>query len=167
MDQPNTLGTGGIETLTAKSNIEVRKIDFDTLLLDGFKLFDQHCVEVEGRMFEPDLPRYAYLESKGMMLTLGAYCDNQMVGYSTCLFYRHGHHNTLMAVNDSLYVIPNFGKGVGMLLIRQTEKHTKKFGVDCMLWSAKPGSVLDLILSARRICNHETNNYRVDFNHHG
>ena len=159
--------TDGTETPTVTSEVEIRQITLDELLLNGSKLFEQHCQELEGKPLELDSKRYSFLESKGMLLVLAAYCDDQIVGYSTNVFYRHGHHNTFMSVNDSLYVIPNFGRGAGMLLIRQTEKHAKKHGADCMLWMAKVGSVLDLILSSRRVCKLTTHNYTVNFNDHG
>jgi len=157
---PETLGT---ETLTPISDLEVVPITLEVLIGDGYHLFEQHCTELEGEDFAPDLERYEQLQKQRTLLCIGAYVGNNMVGYSTTVLYRHGHHDTIIASNDSLYIDPNYRRGLGLHLIRQTEKHAHECGVDCMVWSAKPGSHLDLILARRRNCDLSENHYRVNF----
>ena len=164
MLEPNEVATSGTEIPTTTSNLEVVLITFDVLISDGYHLFQQHCQELDGKDFEPDLNRYHNLEKQHALMCMGAYLGDYMVGYSTTVLYRHGHHDTLIASCDSLYVDPNFRRGAGLHLIRQTEKHAQECGVDCMVWSAKPGSSLDLILAARRNCEISETHYRVNFN---
>ena len=163
MQDQNALETPGTATPTPPSRVEVVPVTLEVLLGDGYHLFQQHCEELEDRDFEPDLERYEQLQQKRTLLCMGLYVDDVMQGYSTTVLYRHGHHDTLIAANDSLYVSRDFRRGHGLQLIRQTEKHAQECGVDCMVWSAKPGSSLDLILAARRNCYLSEHHYRVSF----
>jgi len=156
--------TAGTETLTTTSSLEIILINFEVLMADGQHLFQQHCQELDNKDFEPELTRYEIIESKNSLICLGVYLGQQMVGYSTTVLFRHGHHDTLMAGSDSIYILPKFRKGIGLQLIRQTEKHAQEAGVDCIVWSAKPGSSLDLILSARRDYEHAETHYQRKLN---
>jgi len=153
----------GTETPTKTSDLEIAPITLEVLIADGYHLFEQHCQELDGKEFALDFARYEVLQKQRTLMCLGAYLDTHMIGYSTTVLYRHGHHDTLIASNDSLYVDPNFRKGAGLELIRQTEKHAQECGVDCMVWAAKPESSLDLILAARRNCKLSEHHYRVNF----
>lgn len=163
MLEQNAPETTGTETPTTPSDAEIVPITLEVLIGDGYHLFQQHCEELEGKPFAIDLERYEILQKKRTLLCMGAYVGNLLVGYSTTVLLRHGHHDTLIASNDSLYVDPNFRRGLGLHLIRQTEKHAHECGVDCMVWAAKPGSDLDLILAARRNCDLSEHHYRVTF----
>ena len=154
---------GGTETLTTASELEIVPITLEVLVGDGYHLFEQHCQELDGKEFALDLERYETLQKQRALMCLGAYLGTHMIGYSTTVLYRHGHHDTLIASNDSLYIDPNFRRGAGLALIRQTEKHAQECGVDCMVWAAKPGSSLDLILASRRNCKLSEHHYRVNF----
>lgn len=153
----------GTETPTKTSDLEIAPITLEVLIADGYHLFEQHCQELDGKEFALDFARYEVLQKQRTLMCLGAYLGTHMIGYSTTILYRHGHHDTLIASNDSLYVDPNFRKGAGLELIRQTEKHAQECGVDCMVWAAKPESSLDLILDARRNCKLSEHHYRVNF----
>lgn len=163
MQEQSEAVTLGTETPTPLYDVEVVPITLEVLIGDGYHLFQQHCQELEGKPFAIDLERYEVLQKKRTLLCMGAYVGNAMVGYSTTVLLRHGHHDTLIASNDSLYVDPSFRRGLGLQLIRQTEKHAQECGVDCMVWSAKPGSDLDLILAARRNCDLSEHHYRISF----
>jgi len=155
--------TAGTETLTTTSDLEIAPITLEVLIQDGYYLFEQHCQELDGKEFALDLDRYKVLEHKQSLMCIGVYLNKHMIGYSTTILYRHGHHDTIIASSDSLYIDPNFRRGVGLKLMRQTEKHAQECGVDCMVWSAKPGSTMDLILAARRNCQLAENHYKITF----
>ncbi len=158
--ETETLGTA---TPTTASKREIVPVTLEVLIGDGYHLFQSHSQEIDGKDFAADLDRYENLQSQNMLLCIGAYINNYMVGYSTTIVYRHGHHDTLIATNDSVYVDPNFRRHIGMSLIRQTEKHAQECGVDCMVWAAKPGSSFDLILAARRNCKLSQHHYKISF----
>lgn len=158
--ETETLGTA---TPTTASELEIVPITGNVLIDDGYHLFQRHAQEIENKDVAIDLDRYFLLESKQALICLGAYIGTYMIGYSTTIIYRSGHHDTLIASNDSIYVDPNFRTGAGLSLIRQTEKHAQECGVDCMVWAAKPGSSLDLILAARRNCKLSQHHYKVSF----
>ncbi len=158
--ETETLGT---VTPTTASELEIVPVTLEVLIGDGYHLFQSHSQEVDNKDVALDLDRYRQLEGKQVLMCLGAYIGTYMIGYSTTIFYRHGHHDTLIASNDSIYVDPDFRTGAGLSLIRQTEKHAQECGVDCMVWAAKPGSSLDLILAARRNCKLSQHYYKVSF----
>ena len=135
------------------SSLDIRSVSFLDLWSDGQHLFEDHCRELEDSRvaFLPDNNRYLSLDDLDMLITLGAYIDGHMIGYSVSVIYRHGHFDEILATNDSLYVDPSYRRGpIGWKLILSTEKSAQECGVSRMLWTAKCNSNLDMLLSKRR-----------------
>jgi hypothetical protein len=102
----------GIETPTTTSEFEIVPVTFEVLLGDGYHLFQQHCEELEGVQFEPDLARYEQLQKQRTLLCIGVYLDNYMLGYSTTILYRHGHQSNRTSVKAR--ACPLFGRQKNM-----------------------------------------------------
>lgn len=135
------------------AHLEIRSLTFSDLWAEGQHLFDDHCQELEdGRVaFLPDKHRYDTLDELDTLIVLGAYVDFNIVGYSVSVIYRHGHFDEVLATNDSLYVDPMYRNSqIGWKLILSTEKSAEESGVSRMLWTAKCGSNLELLLNRRR-----------------
>ena len=135
------------------SSLDIRSISFLELWSNGHHLFEDHCQELEDDRvtFLPDRNRYLALDDLDMLIVLGAYVDEHMVGYSVSVIYRHGHFEEILATNDSLYVDPDYRRGsLGWKLILSTEKSAQECGVSRMLWTAKCNSNLDMLLQKRR-----------------
>lgn len=135
------------------SSLDIRPISFLELWSDGHCLFEDHYLELEAsrEAFLPDKNRYLALDDLDMLIVLGAYVDDHMVGYSVSVIYRHGHVREIIATNDSLYMDPNYRDGpLGWKLILSTEKSAEECGVHRMLWTAKCNSNLEFLLQKRR-----------------
>jgi predicted GNAT superfamily acetyltransferase len=135
------------------SSLDIRSISFLELWSNGHHLFEDHCKELEDDRvtFLPDQNRYLALDDLDMLIVLGAYVDEHMVGYSVSVIYRHGHFDEILATNDSLYVDPDYRRGsLGWKLILSTEKSAQECGVSRMLWTAKCNSNLEILLQKRR-----------------
>lgn len=99
-------------------------------------------------VLKPNVAMYRNLEESGMLLSLGAYSDGVLVGYSVNTLYNHLHYSDLsMCQNDVLYIHPDFrNTRLGLSLIKETEAKAKEKGVDMMLWHAKENSALDKLM---------------------
>ena len=120
------------------SSLDIRSVSFLDLWSEGQHLFEDHCRELEDSRvaFLPDNNRYLSLDDLDMLITLGAYIDGHMIGYSVSVIYRHD---------------PSYRRGpIGWKLILSTEKSAQECGVSRMLWTAKCNSNLDMLLSKRR-----------------
>jgi hypothetical protein len=95
---------------------------------------------------------YDSLESSGALLTLGAFSGEHMVGYSATVILPHLHYgNLIYATNDVLFVAKAHRVGtLGLRLIHETERLSAQRGARLMLWHAKEGSALDLMLGRRK-----------------
>lgn len=99
-------------------------------------------------VLKPDVARYQALETAGALLSLVAYVDDQVVGYSVNVVSPHLHYADLLcAHNDLLFVAEKYRKSpLGLKLIRDTERAAKARGVHLMLWHAKEDTTLANIL---------------------
>lgn len=121
-------------------------------------LIDEHWHESARNkhlmVLKPDLPRYTAMEAAGCLLSLVAYDDDEVVGYSVNIISPHLHYADLIcAHNDVLFVAkPKRESALGMKLIRDTERACKARGAHLMLWHAKENTTLSRILP-RMGCN--------------
>lgn len=98
-------------------------------------------------VLKPNLPAYERLEAAGMLISLGAFVGAEMVGYSVSTVQPHLHYADLVyAQNDVLFVREQHRGRLGLKLIRETERAAKDRGARMMMWHAKPGTTLDLLL---------------------
>jgi predicted GNAT superfamily acetyltransferase len=99
-------------------------------------------------VLKPDVPRYQALEAAGALLSLVAYVDEAIVGYSVNIVSPHLHYADLLcAHNDVLFVAKEYRESpLGLKLIRDTERAAKARGVHLMLWHAKEDTTLASIL---------------------
>lgn len=99
-------------------------------------------------VLKPDVPRYQALEAAGSLLSLVAYADDQIVGYSVNIVTPHLHYADLLcAHNDVLFVAKEYRESaLGLKLIRDTERAARARGVHLMLWHAKEDTALSNIL---------------------
>jgi GNAT superfamily N-acetyltransferase len=122
-------------------------------LLDGPpELFNKHWEEVTKEhplmILKPDRGSYLALEGIGMLITLLAYVDEEVVGYSCNMITPHLHYADLVCGhNDAIFISPLYrNSSLGIRMIRQTEAELKRRGVEMMFWHAKQDSALSKIL---------------------
>jgi hypothetical protein len=95
-----------------------------------------------------DYDKYEHLEQSGSLISLLAFYEDELVGYSINLLSNHLHYkDVLVCYNDLLFVHPSKrNTPLGLKLIRETEQAAKEEGAEIMLWHAKVDSSLDKIL---------------------
>lgn len=99
-------------------------------------------------VYAPDIERFKHLEAMGVMLNLGVFDGDQLVGYSVNLISPHLHYKDLMcAHNDMIYIAQAHRHGsLGVKLIKATQAACKARGVQFMLWHAKENTPLAALL---------------------
>lgn len=136
---------------TQSLKIEIGEVD-ENLLNQLSDMFIEHWDEVAKNkhlmVLKPDVNKYLQLQKAGNLLTLIAYVDNKIVGYSCNIRSPHLHYADLICMyNDVLFIDKNYrATPLGLRLIKRTEEEAKNMGAQLMLWHAKQGSALDKIL---------------------
>jgi len=137
--------------------IEIRPSNYYEMLAHWDELcalFQDHWDEValnkQVMKLKPDMVRYKTMYEQGMLLVLGAWNDDVLVGYSVNFVMQHLHYADLrICSNDLLFVSQALRKGrVGLRLIRATEVAAKEAGAKLMLWHGKPNTALVEIMPA-------------------
>ena len=119
-------------------------------------LLDYHWDEVaknkELMVLAPDYAKYRTLSDMGKLIGIYAYDEDVMVGYSVNIIDTHLHYKNLLACsNDVLFLSKEYRNStVGLRLKKETEKVAKAQGAQIMLWHAKEGSSLSLILQTQK-----------------
>jgi predicted GNAT superfamily acetyltransferase len=115
-------------------------------------LFERHYEEValhkDVMQLDPSWDHYYALEEQGMLLVLGVFVDQVLVGYSVNFFDGHLHHQqSQVCYNDLLFVDPSHRRGrLGLRLVHATEDAARQRGACLILWQAKPHTALDTLL---------------------
>lgn len=102
-------------------------------------LWKLHWLEVygneDGNIWEE---HYLACEKAGMLLSLFAYVEGVLVGYSINFLAPNLHRKPLITcTNDALFIDPVFRDGpLGLRLIKATEKKGKEKGANQIVWHA-------------------------------
>lgn len=113
-----------------------------------------HYEEVSSaaRPLAVDWLKYQSLESAGLLVGLGAFADDELVGYSATIVDRHIHYDLVTAYNAALFVHPDHrATPLGLKLMRATKDAARERGANLMLWHAKPDSQLNTLLTRKRL----------------
>lgn len=138
------------------STLEIREGSFEEVI-DKLSLLEEHWQEVAKNkhlmVLKPDYEKYKAMEDAGALLSLIAYENNEVVGYSINFLTNHIHYADLLTCyNDVLFVKLEKRKSpLGLRLIGYTERAAREKGAKLMLWHAKQNTALDSILSNRRL----------------
>lgn len=91
--------------------------------------------------------RLQQVEDAGLVIAFGAFDGDSLVGYALSYAYRHMHYDVLLAANDALFVLPAYrAKGLGLRLVRETERIAASMGAREVTWQARRGSTLERLL---------------------
>ena len=116
----------------------------------GREHYEEIALNKALMVYAPDIERYARLEELGVLLTLGVFKGDEMVGYSVNVITPHLHYRDLMTChNDMIFIAPAHRRGsLGVRLIKATREAVKARGVQMMLWHAKENTPLAKLLPA-------------------
>jgi predicted GNAT superfamily acetyltransferase len=126
----------------------MREISVDDALFQSEGLFQRHWSELATNkdlmVLKPDVERYKILEKGGVLLAIGAFLREELVGYSVSFITHHMHYADLIhCQNDILFVDKPHRKGaIGIKLMLETEKLAKERGAHLMCWHAKKDTSL-------------------------
>lgn len=125
----------------------------ETILGEGAALLEDHWRELATHPdlmnLAPDAERYMAMEAAGVLLVLLVRDEaDRLIGYSVCMIGQHLHYGDLRyAHNDVLYLAPGRrAGGLGLRLIRETERACREAGAQFIVWHAKKGTDLDRIM---------------------
>lgn len=140
---------------SAETAVDIRPLSVAELSLAAGDLIHAHWEEVarmkDIMVLDPDWPRYEILERQGVLLSLGVYVDEKLVGYSLGLVIENLHYRNLTYYqNDVLYLSPVHRRSrLGLALIDATETAAATRGARYIAWHAKPGTALERLLPTR------------------
>jgi hypothetical protein len=101
-------------------------------------------------VLDPMRERYAMLDDCGALLTVGAFIDDEIVGYSVNIIDHNLHYQGLLVCqNDILFVRKDLRGRLGLQLMHETERLAKERAGELpilQLWHAKPNTDLEAIL---------------------
>ena len=122
------------------------KIEHCASLLDAH--WEESARNKHLMVLKPDVARYAAMEAAGALLSLVAYIDGEVVGYSVNIITPHLHYSDMICcMNDVLFTAKEHRQSpLGLKLIRDTERAAKARGAQLMLWHAKEDTSLSCIL---------------------
>ena len=99
----------------------------------------------------PDVEMVRRLQAAGLMFVLGAFDDDQLIGYSSAMVSPHTYNPAVICCNsDALFVRRSYRKtSVGARLIAETERTAAAYGAARMLWHTRAGTPLGAALERR------------------
>lgn len=97
---------------------------------------------------DPDWLRYRAMEQRGLLLCLALEVDGRVVGYTLGTVAPHLHYQNLTVyANDAIYIeVEHRGGGVGLRLMRETERVARSRGAEMAAWHAKQGTRMDALM---------------------
>lgn len=136
----------------ATQQVVVRLSTIEELLARGGALFEAHYREIcriqDIARLRPDWGRLKQLERTRSLLVLGAWAGVNLVGYSVTIISQHLHYADLTCGHvDVVFVAAEHRRnGVGLELIRHTERLAAGRGVQLLTMHAKPETALEAVL---------------------
>lgn len=131
--------------------LNIKEVGIDEINARGDLLkahYDEVAKNKTVMILKPDMDKYHTLEKAGKLLSIAAFVDDKIVGYSVNIIDNHIHYADLIfCINDVLFVDPVYRNGrCGLMLIKQTEQMAKAKKASLILWHAKSGTALDMIM---------------------
>jgi GNAT superfamily N-acetyltransferase len=110
--------------------------------------WEEVATNKHSRKLNLDVEAFFLLEDKGFLISLGAFIDNSLIGYSISAFVPDMHDRSkLLCINDAIFILEDYRNGsIGIKLIKETETLAKARGAYALIWHAKVGTALDKLL---------------------
>jgi hypothetical protein len=110
--------------------------------------YEELCQSQDVFKLAPDWAKYTFMESTGVLLALGLWHEEDLVGYVVFFISRHPHYrNQLTASNDVLFLAKAHRNGfAGIRLIKEAERRLTAMGVVKVFWRVKFETLLGPIL---------------------
>lgn len=132
--------------------ISIRRVSIHDILSDE-ALITLHWQEIalnkKLMVLKPMYDKYDAMEKANLLICVGAFDGEKLVGYSASIAIPHLHYADLLnASNDIIFLMPEYRKGhTGLKLIRETERIAKdEYGCRMVSWHSKSGTALDRLM---------------------
>ena len=130
----------------------IKRIDYQELnKTNGFdSVIEEYTAESAVKEMLPvqtNLDLYIKLSESGVMVTLGVFDDDVVVGYANFLLSPNLHYSKITGVTESFFVKKNYRHtGAGKTLLKEMENIAKEKGAVAFLVSAPTGSKLSHVM---------------------
>lgn len=115
------------------------------------ELLDEYAAEssILGVPYAPQWHMYQQMEAVGALRFIGAFQDENLVGFVTVLTSVLPHYGVRASTTESLFVTKIHRRtGAGIRLLRAAEKHAQESGSAGLLISTPAGGILERVLAA-------------------
>ena len=135
--------------------LEIKPVSYSEILDDPnsaelLHAYSKDCVMPD---YDPQRQMYAALENSGALHCFGAYLEDTLVGFASVITGVMPHNGKRMATIESLFALPSHRKyGIGDALLSAVEVLALKEGCVALLYTARVGSPLEVVLSRRPGC---------------
>lgn len=104
-----------------------------------------------GFPFALDIPTYQRMEQTGLLLAIGAFHGEEVIGYSSAVVAPHPYNPNVICCNtDALYVRPAYRNGATVYkLVTATRQAAKQRGANLMIWHTRAGTKFGKALEKR------------------
>ena len=123
--------------------IEIQVEKWATFFPDAKAIFPLHWKELalyqDAIPLDIDEGKYEQLDKLDVLLILTAREDGRMVGYYLWFLMAHGHYKSsgAMGLTDMYFVLPEYRRGVGVRLFKQSETELRSRGIKKAITSCK------------------------------
>ena len=124
--------------------IRCQQESFDQIAEDIAVLLEDHWLEVEWGKddipLDPNFRAYQQADQDGTVVMFALRDGGALVGYNTFWIYNHPHHSgTVFAVNDMLYIKPEYRNGLSSSnMLWFCEEVLKEKGANVITYHMKP-----------------------------
>lgn len=138
----------------ALEDFNIVRHEVDTLF---YKHWEEIAINKDKIKLNPDWGFYEALYSQGLLGVYTVRHSGKLVGYFVVIAKSHPHYKDhLFAVNDIIYIDPDFRKGpVGLKLIKFAESDLKSKGVSVLAVNTKVHKPFDAVLERLGFTNTE------------
>jgi GNAT superfamily N-acetyltransferase len=135
--------------------LEIKPVSYADILdaPNSAELLDAYSKDCVMPDYNPQRQIYAAMENSGALHCFGAYSDDVLVGFVSVVAGVMPHNGKRIATIESLFALPSHRKlGTADALLSTVESFSIRNGCVALLYTARVGSPLDVVLSHRPGC---------------
>jgi GNAT superfamily N-acetyltransferase len=135
--------------------LEIKPVSYTEILdaPNSAELLDAYSKDCVMPDYAPQRQIYSAMEKAGSIYCFGAYVSGTLIGFVSVFAGVMPHNGKLLATIESLFVLPSHrATGAADALMAAVERVSKAAGCVNLLYTARVGSPLEVVLSRRPGC---------------
>lgn len=135
--------------------LEIKPVSYSEILdaPNSAELLDAYAKDCVMPDYNPQRQIYAAMENSGALHCFGAYVHRTLIGFVSVITGVMPHNGKRMATIESLFALPSHRKlGTGDALLCAVEKFAVEGKYVALIYTARAGSSLEVVLSRRSGC---------------